>query len=84
VPFLSLLGISKLPGPILYGLGRLLPWSDLHDVMDIVDVMHSTTQTIWEEKKGLLEDSDDLMMDGAEVKDLASIMRACSLCSSSS
>ena len=40
---------------------NLLPWKNLHEVRDIIDVLANTSEEIFEEKKKALEKGDKIV-----------------------
>ena len=55
----------------------LLPWKSLHEIRDIVDVLHNTTIEIFEAKKKALEEGDDAVAQQiGQGKDIMSILSA--------
>jgi hypothetical protein len=55
----------------------LLPWKSLHEIRDIVDVLHNTTVEIFEAKKKALEEGDEAVTQQiGQGKDFMSILSA--------
>lgn len=55
----------------------LLPWKSLHEIRDIVDVLHNTTVEIFEAKKKALEEGDEAVTQQiTQGKDFMSILSA--------
>lgn len=55
----------------------LLPWKSLHEIRDIVDVLHKTTVEIFEAKKKALEEGDEAVAQQiGQGKDFMSILSA--------
>ena len=55
----------------------LLPWKSLHEIRDIVDVLHKTTVEIFEAKKKALEEGDEAVAQQiGQGKDFISILSA--------
>ena len=55
----------------------LLPWKSVHEIRDIVDVLHNTTVDIFEAKKKALEEGDEAVTQQiSQGKDLMSILSA--------
>ena len=54
----------------------LLPWKNLHDIRDIVDILHNTSVEIFEAKKKALEEGDEAVTQQiGRGKDIISILR---------
>lgn len=57
---------------------NLLPWKNLHDLRDVVDVLGNTAIEIFEEKKRALEEGDEAVTQQiGKGKDIMSILSAC-------
>ena len=58
----------------------LLPWKNLHEMRDIVDVLTNTSVEIFEEKKKALEKGDAIVTQQIEeANDIMGILSACLL-----
>ncbi|KAI0028314.1 cytochrome P450 [Vararia minispora EC-137] len=73
-PLLPVLTRS-IPGRILRFIAERVPWPTLHELIGNADVMHSTSRTIWEEKKRLHALGDkSVVNEYGEGKDIMSIL----------
>ena len=55
----------------------LLPWKSLHEIRDIVDVLHNTMVEVFEAKKKALEEGDEAVTQQiGQGKDFMSILSA--------
>ena len=55
----------------------ILPWKTLHEIRDIVDILHNTTVEIFEAKKKALEEGDEAVTRQiGKGKDFMSILSA--------
>ena len=73
LPFLSKIGSPKFQRRVI----DLLPWKELHEFRDIVDVLHNTAVEIIESKKKAMAAGDDAVLDQVgQGKDIISILRA--------
>ncbi|KAF8908659.1 cytochrome P450 [Gymnopilus junonius] len=71
LPFLSKFGSPKFQRRMI----DLLPWKELHDFRDIIDVLHNTAVEIIESKKKALAEGDDAVMrQVGQGKDIISIL----------
>ena len=52
----------------------ILPWKNLHDVRDIVDLLHNTSVEIFEARKKALEEGDETQI--GQGKDIMSTLSA--------
>lgn len=67
-----------MPASVRRWLAKNLPWKDLNNVTEIVDVMNETSIKILEEKKKALKKGDDAVVHQvAEGRDIMSILRKC-------
>ncbi len=72
LPPLSKIGSAKFRRFIV----DLVPWKDVHDVRDIVDVLSKTSTDIFElKKKALAEGDEALAKQVGRGKDILSILR---------
>ena len=56
---------------------NLLPWKNLHELRDVVDVLNNTAIEIFEEKKKALEEGDEsVTLQISKGKDIMSILSA--------
>ena len=56
---------------------NLLPWKNLHDLRDVVDVLNNTAIEIFEQKKKALEEGDEVVTQQiGKGKDIMSILSA--------
>ena len=56
----------------------ILPWKNLHELRDVVDVLNNTAIEIFEEKKKALEEGDEAVTQQiGKGKDIMSILSAC-------
>ncbi|KAJ3863457.1 cytochrome P450 [Lentinula novae-zelandiae] len=55
---------------ILRWIAEFIPWKDLHDVMDIVDIMHFHSTAVWNVKKDMFEKNNDSFQNVNDIKDL--------------
>ena len=69
--------VVKCGTPALLGfLARIVPWKDLREVVDIVDIMDASTTVIYQQKIDALRAGDDAMMQQVgEGKDIMSVLR---------
>ena len=59
---------------------NLLPWKNLHELRDVVDVLNNTAIEIFEKKKKALEEGDEAVTQQiGKGKDIMSILSACHL-----
>jgi len=63
------------PGSILRGSLKFIPWKNLHDLVDLLNIMHRASTNIWEGKKRLYALGDkSVVNEYGEGKDLMSIL----------
>lgn len=73
LPFLTKIGSPKFRRFVI----DILPWKELRELRDVVDVLHNTAVEIIEsKKKALAEGNDAIMRQVGQGKDIISILRA--------